>query len=386
MKKADILIVGAGIVGLTAALSMLKRGFSVALFDAQSPDPKALNSRVYAINAASKKLFQSLNLWNLIDKKRLSPYQKMHIWDKANGEALDFDARMVASDELGLIMEESLLKEVLLSSVRNEKKVQIYFGKTIKEVNTEEQAIKISDGQDYWQGQLLMIVDGRHSPLRQTLQIDTFKEDYKQVALTATIETEKSHEKTAYQVFLKEGPLAFLPLPNTNQCSIVWSTSPEEALLLTDLEERTFNEKLRLAFDNKLGKTTLIGPRQTFPLMMQHVKQYVGNRWLLMGDAAHTIHPLAGLGLNLGLADLTDWLKRLDDHPSMAIYNSKILQAYQRQRKYAVWKVIFLMSGINQLFRSNQSPLVFLRGLGLKLGNQFTVFKRLLIEEARGPL
>ena len=204
---------------------------------------------------------------------------------------------------------------------------------------------------------------------------------YHQQAIVATIGTEKPHQETAYQVFNTHGPLAFLPLTDSHQCSIVWSTSTAHAQALMVLSDDDFATELTAAFSEKLGRCAVLSRRQQFPLHMRHVERYSGTNWLIMGDAAHTIHPLAGLGLNVGLADLNAWLTNIDAAKSKR-WSSKMLGAYQRQRKSAVWQTIAMMSGLKTMFSNPTRPFVTLRGLGLNACNQLSPLKRLFIEHA----
>ena len=348
----DVLVVGGGVVGLTTALAMAQRNFSVALIDAGSlkVDTTSTDSRVYAINQASQRLLTELNVWQRLAINRVSPYQHMHVWDAANGASIDFDSRAIAAPYLGSIIEESILKQALLAQIFSEAKISLFPHHAVEAVVETEQSIELSSKDLKWQGQLLMIADGASSPTRQKLNVALTSWSYEHHALVATVSTEFSHQCTAYQVFTAEGPLAFLPLSDPNHCSIVWSTATSRTEQLMALDEDDFNKELTLAFANKLGAVKLTGTRHQFPLRMRHVKQYVGARWLLLGDAAHTIHPLAGLGLNLGLADVAAWLQALEAS-KQGLVSKRLLGAYQRERKYAVWQTIMLMEGFKRLFK-----------------------------------
>lgn len=381
----DVLVIGGGIVGLTAALAMAQRNYSVAVIDAGalSADITIRDMRVYAINRASQALFNELEVWRHMDSSRLAPYSQMHVWDALSGAYIDFDARIIAEQNLGTIIEESILKMALLDQVSIVSNISLFPHNAVNEVVPSEQNVRIFSQEHSWDGQLLMIADGAHSPARQKLNVELTSWPYNQNALITTVTTEKSHQNTAWQIFNPDGPLAFLPLANPFQSSIVWSTHPQRVEHLLALDEEEFNTELSKAFAQHLGRVCISGTRHQFPLLMRHVKQYTGLRWLLLGDAAHTIHPLAGLGLNVGLADIKSWLKYLDMGNGCLVSN-RMLGSYQRERKHAVWQIIMLMEGFKRLFGNSASSLTALRGLGLRACNDFTPIKRLFINHAAG--
>lgn len=381
----DVLIIGGGVVGLTAALAMAQRNYTVAVIDAGSMavDIHRPDLRVYAINQASQTLLQHVGAWQHLEPQRVSPYSHMHVWDALSGAHIDFDSRDVAAQYLGNIIEESVLKQALLQQIALQPLIRLFPDCCVDEVRSEAENVRICSQQQVWEGQLLMIADGANSPTRQKLKLELNSWPYKQQALVATVAVAQPHQHTAYQVFNADGPLAFLPLADVRRCSIVWSTDPLRAKKLMELTDDAFNEELTQSFAKKLGQVQVISARHQFPLRMRHVKQYVGNRWLLLGDAAHTIHPLAGLGLNVGLADVASWMNCLDAARGILV-SKKALAAYQRERKYAVWQIIALMEGLKRLFSNSFAPLVTVRGLGLDFCNQFASLKRLFIEHARG--
>lgn len=379
----NVLIIGAGIVGLSAALAMAQRGYSVAVIDAQElkANTKNIDSRVYAINHASEQLLRELGAWQHVNSTRVSFYNHMHVWDAGNGACIDFDARDIAAKNLGAIIEESILKKALLEQIALQPTISLFPKSLVEEVCSNVDHVMIRSKKQTWQGQLLMVADGANSPIRQLLKVDLTTWSYKQQALVATVSVEKVHQNTAYQVFHSDGPLAFLPLADAHQCSIVWSADPIRIKQLMNLSEEEFNHTLTQAFSKKLGQVKLSSGRKQFPLSMRHVKQYVGARWLLLGDAAHTIHPLAGQGLNVGLADVTSWIRCCQEGN---FTSRKVLGAYQRERKSAVWQMIVLMESLKQLFSYSFTPINFIRGVGLNLCNKIIPIKRLLIQQARG--
>lgn len=380
-----VLIVGGGIVGLTAATAMALRGFAVTVIDAGplSLPVETNNLRAYAINQASQRLLEELGVWQLLEPRALSPYREMYIWDAMNGASIGFDARSIAKPDLGFILAESDLKHALLLRLAAFEQVRLCGGKKVSGVEVSDAEAKVSSAKTHWHGQLLMISDGALSPTRTLLNVPLTTWSYHQHAIVATVKTAKAHQQTAYQVFLNEGPLAFLPLANHHECSIVWSTTPEQAKELMALDDKAFRFTLGNAFDHKLGTITKVGERQSFPLAMRHAKQYVGERWLLMGDAAHTIHPLAGQGLNVGLADIACWLSCLDK-AKQKLTAKRALSAYQRERKHAVWQSIVLMEGIKRTFALSFPPWALLRGIGMQCCDELAPLKRLFIAHAAG--
>lgn len=380
----DVIVIGGGIVGLSAAIAMSQRGCSVALIDAGAltADAASVDSRVYAINNASQSLFQTLGAWEHLDKARLSPYNHMHVWDAVNGAHIDFDARIVGMDRLGTIIEESVIKYALLQQI-SAQSIALFPHCRIAAVEHTPDAICIDGGSKTWQAKLMIVADGAVSATRQLLGVPVTSWPYHQQAIVTSIHTEKSHQRTAYQVFNSDGPLAFLPLADPHHCSIVWSTTPTRAQQLMSLPDEQFAEQIKDAFATKLGNCKVIGKRHQFPLHMRHAKQYSGPHWLLMGDAAHTIHPLAGLGLNVGLADLNAWMSILGTD-KYHTWSTKRLGAYQRQRKFQVWKMIALMDGLKTIFANPSTPVAVLRGFGLRACNSLSPLKRLFVEQAAG--
>jgi len=383
-EEFDIIVAGGGIVGLTAALAMAKRHLTVAVIDAGDLQSKNLtkpDSRVFAVNALSKQLFNELEVWERMDQSRISPYQQMHVWDAATGACIDFDARLIANPNLGTIIEESVIKNALFEGIKENKKISLIPFKKITKVKSNLDKVIVFSEEETWESQLLLVTDGGNSPIRDMLGVAITSWPYHQHALVATIQHEKEHAQTAYQVFNSDGPLAFLPLKDEHTCSIVWSTSPKRVAHLMNLCKEDFNQALASAFGDKLGKVNLMSERFKFPLIMRHAKQYVGHNWLLMGDAAHTIHPLAGLGLNVGLADVVSWLNCLDKKKTKTVSINQ-LKAYQRHRKHAVWQMIALMEGLKMAFANPIPPITALRNIGLTFCNHFTPLKRLFIEHA----
>lgn len=408
MQKFDVLIVGAGMVGLTLALALRKTtNLTVAIAD--TLPIKELKSepevRVSAINVASQTIFENLGVWSDILSSRLQPYEKMHIWDKGGLGKLDFSLDDLASfpknENLGYIIENSVIRNALWQKAKadegicfftdhklaniteGESEVFVSFD-TSSELNTRPQAPLIA--------KLIIGADGANSWVRQQIATPMITRDYDHHAIVATIKCSQGHNNTAWQVFLPSGPLAFLPLfPQSNDtCSIVYSTSPEDAKRLSALTAADFAKELTAASDGKLGAIELISERFTYPLTMRLAQDFVKGRVVLIGDAAHTIHPLAGQGVNLGLLDaaaLAESITSITDTQSSRdkeLASPRILKAFSRARKSEATEMITAMEAIKQTFSVQQSGVKLLRGVGLSLLDNIKPAKKLMIEKALG--
>lgn len=380
MIDYDLAIVGGGIVGLAAALTMYQHGFSVVVLDKAQFEPQH-GDRVYAINAASKNLFKQINCWDLVSIDELSPYTHMQVWDLLNKAYIDFDISNVSMPELGTIVSESALKNALLAKIKDYTDLVLLPNNQVEKIIPQKNTVTLKTSQNTYNVQLMILADGSMSFCRQLLNIPVTSWPYHQDAITATVHTKKPHANTAYQVFLPDGTLAFLPLANQQKCSIVWSSNRSKYLL--SLEESKFNQEITNALEGKLGQVKIISKCRSFPLKMIHSQVYTGNNWLLMGDALHTVHPLAGLGLNLGLADLKTWSECLKMHKNK-LSSRQALGAYQRQRKYEVLRVIAFMQLLKNLFMNPLPPIIALRGVGMSACNYLTPIKRMFIKHAIG--
>lgn len=382
---ADIIVVGQGIIGLSAAIAMEKIGLHVTIVDANPAFTKSKPeiSRVYAINNASIELFQNLNVWQHLEKTQISSYNRMQVWETKNGAEIEFDSRTCASARLGVMLEEADLKQALLIEAKTKKISFVNNFKVENVVNDTNKITIYNSKHESYSAKLLIIADGAKSPLRDKLGVKITTWSYNQNAIIANVRTTNPHKQTAYQAFTEDGPLAFLPQNDSFDCSIVWSVPPEKARLLIEDSETVFTDKINAIFANKLGAITLKSPRHQFPLQMRHTQQYYGNRWILMGDAAHTIHPLAGLGLNVGLADLKTWISELKNNNNQFL-SSKVLTSYQRKRKHALWQIIAFMQALHVLFTQKASVITKITSFGLNIINKLTPLKRLIIQQASG--
>lgn len=378
----DIVVVGAGVTGLTAAAllaqSQCATDLRITIVDAARRPAWDLNSdvalRVSAISCGSAVLLDRIGAWSIIEASRVCPYDHMRVWDEADepsgASTLRFDAEEFAVPHLGYIAENILVRHALLA-VLDDLNVDLLFETPIASVNigATRHSVVLRSGATL-ETDLIVAADGARSLVRESAGIGVDRLSYAQTAFVTHLKPEHSHNGTAWQRFLRDGPLGMLPLSD-GRISVVWSTTPGTAESALQCSDEELGTMLTEASDNVLGKLEVSGPRGAFPLAAQQVDDYVRRGIALIGDAAHTVHPLAGQGANLGLQDARELaaviLAALDagEHPA----DRPVLRRYERARKGANATMMHVMTGLNRLFASDSSVLGELRRAGMQLFN-----------------
>ncbi len=388
LVNVDIAIVGAGITGQTLALALAQHDFKVAIIDANDiaqDITDEFSPRVSAISKASERIFKKVGVWQNI--QRMQAYTEMHVWEDQAFGRITFSAQENKVENLGHIIENSCIVQALYETGKAENNIQVFAGQKITAINrSDEQQFINLDSADMIAAKLIVGADGGNSFVRQTAAFPVTFWDYDHTAIVANIKTEHAHKNIARQAFTPTGPLAFLPLSSPNACSIVWSQDTREAERLLSLTDEEFCKSLQVALDNKLGKCELLSKRVNYPLKMQYAQQWADNGIVLVGDAAHTIHPLAGQGANLGLLDcaaLAQELGKLKE-AGKAFHTRKALRPYERWRKAEAAKVIATMEGFKRLFNGCDPALKLARNAGLTATNAIPPIKKFFIQQAMG--
>ncbi|MGM3172996.1 FAD-dependent 2-octaprenylphenol hydroxylase [Dickeya lacustris] len=390
MQSFDVVIVGGGMVGLALACGLQGSGLRVAVLEKHDVSAPSLSEhalRVSAINAASEALLRKLNAWPLIEAQRLSPYNNMYVWDKDSFGQIHFCGEDLGFTRLGHIIENDVIQWALWQQAAQSRDVTLFSHAHLQQVawGENEAFITLDDG-SMLTARLVVGADGAHSWLRQHADIPLTFWDYGHHALVATIRTEHPHRATASQVFHGDGILAFLPLSDPHLCSIVWSLPPERAQEMEHAPQAEFEKQLAITFDMHLGRCTPESERQCFPLTARYARSFAAHRLVLMGDAAHTIHPLAGQGVNLGLMDAAELiaeLKRLQAQ-GKDIGQHLYLRRYERRRKHSAAMMLASMQGFRTLFASRHPASGLLRDIGLKLADTLPGVKPTLVRQAMG--
>ncbi|MBR9727997.1 FAD-dependent oxidoreductase [Shewanella intestini] len=385
----DVAIIGGGMVGLATAIGLAQADMSVVVIDANTieaatGDPKL---RVSAINQASQQLLSNLGAWQYIDTDRIGPYQKMAVWTKDGLGKINFDANSINQPTLGTIIENQAINYALAQRASEFDNITHIQGQRLERAafGEREAWLTLASG-DNVSAALVVGADGANSWVRQQCQIPLTFWDYGHHAIVATVRTEVRHDKTARQAFLPDGPLAMLPLYEDNLSSIVWSVSPAQAEQLLALDDNEFNKALTCAFESRLGLCEVVSERHAFPLRMRYARHFARHRLVLAGDAAHTIHPLAGQGVNLGFLDAASIVQMVAElhENGKDVGDYRHLRALERWRKADAMEMIAAMEGFKRLFAGTNPLKNTLLNVGLSLLDNVASLKTVFIKQAMG--
>ncbi|HEY4146326.1 UbiH/UbiF/VisC/COQ6 family ubiquinone biosynthesis hydroxylase [Pinirhizobacter sp.] len=385
----DVAVVGGGMVGAAAALALAREGFHVSLLEARDPAPwnpdAEVDLRVVGLAESSVSLLEELGAWDAIRAARASAYRHMHVWDETTGSAIDFDASDRGWKALGWIVENNLVQQELFQRLAGAG-VTVRCPATVSawHADAERSTLTLDDGSTM-HARVVVAADGGASPLRGMAGIDARGRDYGQRAVVAHVSHERPHQATAWQRFLRGGPLALLPLAD-GRSSIVWSLPEAEAARILSLSDVDFMRELGAASDFRLGPILATSKRAAFPLRMQLAARYQAERFVLLGDAAHTVHPLAGQGVNIGLRDVAELRDTLLQARARGadIGATHVLRRYARRRRSADQIDALSFDALARIYAVQWPPVAAARALGVATLNRVAPLKNLLIAHASG--
>jgi 2-polyprenylphenol 6-hydroxylase len=383
MKRAEMVVVGGGLVGLASALAATQQGMHALLLDRAARPSMALtedwDSRIYAITPGNAAWLTALGVWSRIPAARICPIDRMLIWGDGPADQLQFDAEDVGAPQLGFIVENAALQQALLEAL-DDAAVDMRFGAACHSVSLRDEVATLTlESGERIVVDLLVAADGGASWVRQQAGIGSDKHVYAQQGLVANFETELPHGNIARQWLNKDGILAWLPLPG-NRISIVWSREGASALLALDAAE--LEARVAQAGQHVLGSLRLITPAAAFPLVKQTSHALVKPHLALVGDAAHQVHPLAGQGVNLGFRDVVSLMQSLSRRHALQSWGDvQLLRHYERSRKTDMVSLQGLTHGLQLLFASEHPVLKRLRNQGMRLV-EGSVLKKPLIQHA----
>ncbi len=396
----DVVIIGAGIAGSALAAALSRNDLSIALVESrpltrpQLPstlDVQQFDARVSALTPRSRAMLQDLGAWPTIIGYRHCPYGHMTVWDAEGTGEIEFDCAEVNTPALGYIVENRAIVAALLDEIAGAADVTTFSPARLEACTRLDASTMevVLEGGDSLQAALVVAADGAESKVREMMAFHTREWDYHHRAIVTTVRVEQPHRDTAWQRFLPSGPLAFLPLPGTpgqHFCSIVWSLQEELVDPLLALGDEAFCAELTQAFEGRLGRVLAASPRFAFPLRQRHAVDYVQGGVALVADAAHTIHPLAGQGINLGLQDVAVLAEEIlaGQQRGAAPGQLELLRRYQRRRKGENLLMMTAMEGFKRLFEQQSLPLRWLRNAGMRGVDRLGPLKQQVIRRAMG--
>ncbi|MFW2406107.1 MAG: 2-octaprenyl-6-methoxyphenyl hydroxylase [Gammaproteobacteria bacterium] len=384
----DVVIVGAGLIGGALACLLGNTRYKIAILDRSPPPARPVDEfglRINAYNRAAERVLRDCGVWEHLPADRIFPFRRVHCGNADGEGAIDFAASELGESHLGHFVENELVTAVLMERVAKLENVDVVTDAEIVGVSFErEQAVVHVDGSDAFSARLLVGSDGANSRVRDAAGIGVSKHPYHQRCIVGTIFFEGDLDETAWQRFLPTGPVGLLPLAE-GHCSLAWSCHEDHAGRLLGLDDAAFCAELDEAIQGRLGKITGVGQRASFPLVARDASTYVADRTVLVGDAAHVIHPLAGLGANIGFQDiwaLSQVLLEAADDPDADIGAPYRLRHYERRRHRENRLVMSTMSAFNAVFSNDAYLLGRLRDRAMGFANAVAPAKKLLMRRA----
>ena len=384
----DVAIIGAGLIGSAFALLLSQRtDLRIALIERGKmlAEPNTANQRVVALGSVATKLLDDVGVFSKLDRAHAYPYGKMTVWDDNTDAQLEFDAQEFGRGELGHMVDSVECNRLLQMELKQRSTVDLLFEFSPESLSFGDSTGQIKSNTQTLSARLIVAADGGRSWARQQAKIFSHRFHYEQTGIVAKVTSDKPHQDTAWQRFLGTGPLAFLPLAD-NQSSIVWSATSDFAEQLLQMPKAQFESSLTDAFDARLGKVELLSERLAFPLSSQRADQYHKANFVLIGDAAHSIHPLAGQGANLGFKDVLSLVSLLEGQAPEAIADVALLKKYQRLRKADNEQTDWLMGMLHHAYQNDNPWWLVARARGVMALAGSRSMREMLVKHAIGDV
>ncbi len=387
--SSDVTLIGAGLVGMSAALALANEGLSVVVIESAGvPEmlKKESDGRTCAVSYGSAQIFKEIGLWDALEK-HAGPILDIRVTDENSPFFLHYDHKLVGDAPMGYIIENYYIRKVFFKAAKKYKDLKIISPARYKSIIRDQcKAVVALENGQVIESDLIIAADGKNSQLRKLAGIKSTHWSYKQCGIVCTIKHEKNHNGLAVENFLPAGPFAILPMHGGYHSSLVWTESEDLTPLFMDMNDEEFLEQIQLRFGDYLGKLELASGRFSYPLGLQNARKYVDTRLVLIGDAAHAMHPIAGQGFNLGIRDV----KPLKDLVAKAraiggdIGGAGVLEEYENSRKFDATSFLTLTDVLNRLFCSEISQVKMARKIGLAAVNKLPVLKKFLQKGAMG--
>lgn len=389
MMESDIVVVGGGMVGATTALDFAQNGFKVVLLEKNKPElvwnPKEdYQTRVSALTRASENIFRNLGVWSSIEKKRYHAFTDMHVWEDISDAEVHFSAVEIGEKNLGFVVENDVIVASLWGAILKHDNIVPVFGEAINKIDLNKDNASLTfDSELQITTKLVVAADGAFSSTRRLVGIETKEHDYQQCAIVGCVQTELFNQNTCWQRYQNTGPFAYLAMEN-NVSSIAWYLPVEKMEWALNLDEENFKLEVERASGAKLGKVEKVYGKAGFPLVRRHAVEYVKAHFALVGDAAHTVHPQAGQGVNLGLLDAVALVQVVSEerqNTSKDWSRQSVLRRYERWRKGDNVIVQRAMEGFDWLFEQNNATKNTFRSSFVSFGNSLKRVKNWLMSQ-----
>lgn len=385
--KYDLVIVGGGMVGASLAVSLKDSGLSIAIVEAfswKSAQQPSFDDRSIALSYGSKKILDGMSLWPAL-KDRCQPIKTIHISDRGRFGVTRLHHDEEKVEALGYVIENRVMGEVMQAQLHSLDHVDVLMPATVTAINESTDCVKVTINQNEesveLETSLLVAADGAMSKVRAMAGITHTKSDYQQSAIIANINTEQFHNGVAYERFTDTGPLAFLPMTE-KRVSVVWTINREDEAAYMQLNDDDFLQQLQQRFGFRLGRLEKTGVRSVYPLALTEAEQLATSRVVVIGNAAHGLHPVSGQGFNLALRDVAELAENIQQHG--VEYPVSWLSDYAERRQKDMKRVFRFTDSLVKVFSNNFMPLAHARAVGLMMVDCLPSMRHLLAKQSMG--